>query len=220
MMDMNKKPINLSDRLNHALMITGTRKADLARAIEVKPQVIQFLCNSETQSSRFTFEIATALGLNTRWLATGEGEMFLADDPTRQFFKMYMKVPLLQGEALRSVCLRGKSLDSVETNSWLPLKTQCQDVFAIKMPDASMEPYIPSNSDLFISISHDITRSDHKYAFFYLVKFDTFVVREMAKQNDSIILIPKNTELFKEIKFDNDVMMLGLVTDCSWHIGS
>ncbi len=67
---------NLSERLNHALAVTNTKKADLARAIGVKPQVIQFLCSSHTQASRFTFELATALGLNTRWLATGEGEMF------------------------------------------------------------------------------------------------------------------------------------------------
>ena len=83
MANMNIELINLSSRLNYSLQLTGTKKADLARAIGVKPQVIQFLCSSETQSSRFTFEIATALGLSTRWLATGEGEMFLADDPIR-----------------------------------------------------------------------------------------------------------------------------------------
>jgi hypothetical protein len=42
----------------HALKLTGTKKADLARAIAVKPQLIQFMCNSKTLSSRFTFEIA------------------------------------------------------------------------------------------------------------------------------------------------------------------
>ena len=220
MANMNEKLINLSNRLNHALLITGTKKADLARAIAVKPQVIQFLSTSETQASRFTFEIATALGLSTKWLATGEGEMFLADDPSRQFSKMYARVPLLQGDELRSVCLRGKNLDEVETNTWLPLKTQQQSIFAVKMPDASMEPYIPSNADLFISTSGDINRSEYKFVFVYLTKFDTFVVREVVRKGDSIILTPKNTELFKEIKFDNDVTMLGLVTDCSWHIGS
>lgn len=217
---MSEKLKNLSDRLNHALLITGTKKADLARAIEVKPQVIQFLCNSETQSSRFTFEIATALGLNTRWLATGEGEMFLADDPARQFLKTYARVPLLQGEALRSVCLRGKPLEVVEIDTWLPLKTQTRSMFAVKMPDASMEPYIPAHADLFISASQDIILSDHKYVFVYLVRFDTFVVREVVRNGESVLLTPKNTELFKEIKFDHDVTMLGYVTDCCWHIGS
>lgn len=220
MANMNDKPKNLSNRLNHALLITATKKADLARAIGVKPQVIQFLCNSETQASRFTFEIATALGLSTRWLATGEGEMFVADDPSRQFLKMYARIPLLHGDELRNVCLRGKNLDEVEVNTWLPLKTQQESIFAVKMPDASMEPYIPSNADLFISMSRDISRSEYKYVFVYLAKFDTFVVREVVRSGDQIILAPKNTELFKEIKFDNDVTMLGLVTDCFWHIGS
>ncbi len=217
---MNVELNNLSDRLNQSLLITGTKKADLARSIGVKPQIIQFLCSSETQSSRFTFEIATALGLNTRWLATGEGEMFLADDPMRQFLKMYARIPLLQGEELRNVCLREKKIDDVDTNIWLPLNTQNQSIFAVKMPDASMEPYIPSNADLFISPRKHMNQSVSKYVFFYLVKFDTFVVREVVKNGDSVILVPKNTELFKEIRFDYDVTMLGVVTDCSWHIGS
>lgn len=216
---MNEKLRNLSDRLNHSLQITGTKKADLARAIGVKPQVIQFLCNSETQSSRFTFEIATALGLSTRWLATGEGDMFLADDPSRQFLSMYAKIPVLQGEELRSICLRGKKLDDIEVSTWLPLKTQYKATFAVKMPDASMEPYIPSHANLFISRSSNIERDDLKFVFVYLVKFDTFVVREWVMKDDSILLVPKNTELFKTIPFDNDVTMLGFVTDCSWHIG-
>ena len=220
MANMNKELINLSSRLKYAMQIIGTKKADLSRAIGVKPQVIQFLCSSETQSSRFTFEIATALGLNTRWLATGEGEMFLADDPIRQFLKMYTRIPLLQGEELRSVCLRGKKLDEVDAHTWLPLKTQNEDIFAVKMPDASMEPYIPSNADLFISTRLDMTQCDCKFIFAYLIKFDTFVIREVKKNGDAIILVPKNTELFKEIKFDKDVTLLGLVTDCSWHIGS
>ncbi|MDP3559404.1 MAG: helix-turn-helix transcriptional regulator [Legionellaceae bacterium] len=217
---MNEEKKNLSDRINHALIVTGTKKADLARAIGVKPQVIQFLCNSETQSSRFTFEIATALGLNTRWLATGNGEMFLADDPSKQFLKLYEKVPLLQGEELRNFCLRGKKLDDVITNTWLPLKTPHSSIFAVKMPDASMEPYLPANSNLFILKSQDITRSAYKFAFLYLSKFDTFIVREIILSGNSTILKPKNTELFKEVKFDHDVTMLGLVTDCFWHIGS
>lgn len=220
MVNMNTELKNLSDRLNHALQVTGTRKADLARAIGVKPQVIQFLCSGETQASRFTFEIATALGLSTRWLAMGEGEVFLADDPNKLFSRMYAKVPLLQGEELRNVCLRGKKLDEVETDNWLALKTQRESIFAVRMPDASMAPYLPANSDLFISMSNDITRNDHKYVFIYLVKFDTFVVREVVAMGNSILLKPKNTELFKEIKFDNDVTMIGSVTDCFWHIGS
>jgi hypothetical protein len=210
--------MNLSNRINHVLQITRTKKADLARAIGVKPQVIQFLCNSQTQSSRFTFEIATALGLNTKWLATGEGEIFVADDPNRQFLNMYDKIPLLQGENLKNVCLCGKELDEIEIDITLPLKIPNQARFAIKMPDASMEPFIPSGSDLFIASSNDIDQSDHKFIFLYLSKFDTFAVREVLISGSSILLTPKNTDLFKTILFDNEVTMIGFVTSCSWYI--
>ncbi|MCX7125382.1 MAG: helix-turn-helix transcriptional regulator, partial [Gammaproteobacteria bacterium] len=83
------KPPTLSDRLQHALEITGMKKADLARAIDVQPQTIQHLCNGNVKSSRFTFELATVLGLNTTWLATGEGTPFLSDDPKNSFFDEY-----------------------------------------------------------------------------------------------------------------------------------
>ena len=212
--------MNLSNRINHALQITGTKKAELARAIGVKPQVIQFLCNSQTQSSRFTFEIATALGLNTTWLATGEGAIFIEDDPSRQFLNMYNKVPLLEGNDLKNVCLHGKQLDSLEINAVLPVKTPNKATFAIKMPDASMEPSIPAGSDLFIATSNDINQADHKFIFFYLGKFETFAVREVLMEGDSIFLIPKNTALFKTISFDKDVTMLGFVTGCCWYTGS
>src|SRR5580704_15114140 len=115
---------NLSDRLNYALSLTATKKADLARSISVKPQIIQFLCTSQTQSSRFTFEIATALGLSTRWLATGEGEMFVEDDPKQQFIKTYKPIPVLNNDNIREVFLYKKSLNHLTIKEWLPLKAE------------------------------------------------------------------------------------------------
>ena len=220
MENMKEELKNLSSRINYILSITGTKKADLARAIGVKPQVIQFLCNSETQSSRFTFEIATALGLNTRWLATGEGQMFLVDESSREFSKMYSRIPLLDFGGVRDVFLYRKSLEEIETNTWLPLKTDSQSIFAIKMPDTSMEPYLPFNADLFISESEDIIQRGAKFVFAYMHKFDTFIIRELVKNGDSTILAPKNAEIFKEIYVDKDISIFGVVTGCSWQIRS
>ena len=210
----------LSDRLSYALSLTGTKKADLARAISVKPQVIQFLCNSKTQSSRFTFEIATVLGLNTRWLATGEGEMFIADDPKQQFLKTFTRVPLLNFDLLKNFFLTNKSLDDSRINTWLPLKTNDKNSFAVQLTDASMEPIFPINSFIFISPIMPNEISVQKYVFAYLVKFDTFVIREIFEHSSSFFLTPKNNELFKEIEITPDVKILGIVTDCFWHVRS
>lgn len=211
---------NLSDRLNYVLSLTGTKKADLARAINVKPQVIQFLCDSTTKASRFTFEIATAMGLNTRWLATGEGEMFVADDPKQQFFKNYSRVPLLNSDALRQVFINDQLLNEYKANSWLPLKTTEDDVFAITMTDTSMDPFIPAESTVFIKRIYGSQDLSCKYLFAYLEKFDTFVIRERCTIMPDVFLTPKNLDLFKEIKLDSTVRIIGIVTDCLWHLRS
>lgn len=208
----------LSERLNYALTLTGTKKADLARSISVKPQVIQFLCASKTQASRFTFEIATALGLSTRWLATGDGEMFVADDPKQQFLKTYSAIPLLSHENIKKVFLYDNSPDQNTIKLWLPLKTKAQDSFAIEIIDTSMEPLFPLGSYVFIRKCLKKNIDEHKFIFAYLVKFDTFIVRELIKNELSQILMPKNKEIFKEITVNKEILFLGVVTDCFWHL--
>lgn len=211
---------NLSDRLNYALKFTGTKKADLARAISVKPQVIQFLCSSKTLASRFTFEIATVLGLNIRWLATGEGAMFIADDPKQQFLQTYKRIPLLTTANIRDIFLYEKSIDQESIDIWLPLITDNLDTVAIKMLDTSMEPLFPINSNIFIKKCLKENFNAYKYFFAYLVKFDTFVIRELIEVQSEKFLFPKNRELFKEIRVTDEIQLLGVVTDCFWHIRS
>ena len=209
---------NLSDRLNYALSITTVKKADLARSISVKPQIIQFLCSSKTHSSRFTFEIATALGLNTKWLATGEGEMFVEDDPKQQLIKQYQPIPVLDIYNVREVFLSNKSLQSLTIKEWLPLKYEDGNFFAIEMTDTSMEPIFPVGSQIFLEKCTPDRLSGHKFVFAYLLKFDTFVVRQLVGENSNKILKPTNMELFKEINVTDDVRLLGIVTDCFWRV--
>lgn len=210
---------NLSDRLNFALKLTHTRKADLARAIDVAPQVIQFLCSSKTQASRFTFEIATALGLNTRWLATGEGEMFIADDPQKAL-KNYSRIPFLQPDQYKNFFILNTPIKENEIVDWYPLKTDAKNIVAIQMPDSSMAPNIPLHAILFIDNIKNTESYEDSYVFSYITKFDTFAIRKLIKQGTSFYLAPINNELFKEILVNNDVIMLGIITDCFWHIRS
>jgi hypothetical protein len=211
---------NLSDRLNYALSLTGTKKADLARSISVKPQIIQFLCGSQTKSSRFTFEIAIALGLNTQWLTTGEGEIFIEDDPKQQFIKTYKPIPVLNNDNIREVFLYKKSFDNLIIKEWLPLKTEEKNFFAIEMTDTSMEPNFPRGSHIVIKICSKEKLNGRKFTFAYLLKFDTFVVRELIENESTKILKPINMELFKEINVTDDINFLGVVTDCFWHVRS
>lgn len=219
---MNTEPdlSTLTNRLNYILQITGTKKADLARAIDVKPQIIQFLCNSQTKASRFTFEIATALGLNTLWLATGEGAMFIADDLEQQFLKEFKKIPLFTNEALLQSIGKKKPLSDTSIEGFLPLKTTSNRVFAIKMADSSMEPYLPNGAFIFIEETVPYIPKEKDFVFAYLYQFNTFVVRQIGENTSGLILAPKNTELFKEIVITHDTLIIGAVTDCFWNLRS
>lgn len=210
---------NLSGRLNYALEILGTKKADLARAINVKPQTIQFLCNSQTQSSRFSFEIATVLGLSTRWLATGEGDMY-DDEKKNNFSQNYQKIPLINSDILKDSILRNLPIKHEVIENWIPLKTNDEDIFAINMPDSSMEPYFPMGATIFIKNCFNKDLHGNKFVFSYLGKFDTFVVRELINRNSELLLVPKNLELFKEVSVNDDIRIIGIVTDCLWHLRS
>ena len=217
---MNIKEKNLdtlSDRLVYALELTGTRKADLARAIEVTPQVIQFLCTSATKSSRFTFEIATVLGLNTRWLATGEGEMFLADDRKHQLFKEYKQIPIFSNEQL-FIKVQDKQIDIDQNQDWAALKTQKENIFCIKMPDTSMEPSLQANSLVFFEEIHDYIPQNEDIALVYIPQYNAILIREINILNSEIFIVPRNLMLFNKALLENNAKILGIAIECHWSI--
>lgn len=65
----------LSDRLEDAMKEAGIIKAQLASHCELSPPAITRWCNGTAQAIRpvHLFAAADLLGVNARWLATGEG---------------------------------------------------------------------------------------------------------------------------------------------------
>lgn len=217
-MNKDKNLDSLTERLNYVLSITGTKKSDLAKSINVKPQIIQFLCSSNTKSSRFTFEIATALGVNTLWLATGEGEIFTANDPEKQFLNTYRKVPIYTIESLTDTIRKKLPINDILFEKYFPLETTSKDQFIIKMPDTSMEPNLPYGAFLFIKPIFDFTKIDDAYVLVFLRQFDTLIVRKLKMELNETFLIPHNTDLFKKIEMNQGTEVLGIVTNCFWQI--
>ncbi len=121
---------------------------------------------------------------------------------------------------IRNVYINGIKLNEIEPEEWLPLKKEYSADFVIKMSDTSMEPTLPYNSFLYILSTENIEQSVSKVGFFYLNKFDTFVIRQFVRKGGSFILQPHNIELFKVIEFNYQIKLLGIVTDCFWHIGN
>ena len=210
----------LSDRLLYAIELTQTKKADLARAIGIQPQTIQHLCHGDVQSSRFTFELATVLGLNTRWLATGEGEILLSDDPKNKLFDEYKKIPLLNTEQL---ILTAKECDplKLDETKWVVLKSEEQNVFCTHMSDASMLPLLPPNANIFFkkikSIS-EIRAKQGSVVIAYLPDFDSVLIREIIVEHKRTYLSPQNKNLFKEIELTKNIIIFGEAIECHFSL--
>jgi len=193
---------NFSQRLQYALEITGTRKVELARKINVKPQVIQFLCNSTTQSSRYTFDIAEALNINVEWLALGKGNVLL--DKSQ---KNTIQAPILDYQNLRDLFLHHKKLSEIVTLNKLPYLTDKKTIFALEMLDSSMHPILQLNSYLFFD-SEDIALKNESIYLIYANKYDSFLVREYLDSPDKY-MAPRNYELFNKTLVNDDMLILG-----------
>jgi len=59
-------------RLIHAIKLRNTSQSELARAVGVKPQSIQYLCKEGTKSTH-SVKIAEILKINPQWLTDGIG---------------------------------------------------------------------------------------------------------------------------------------------------
>lgn len=202
---------NLTDRINYALEITKTKKADLAKGVGVTPQVIQFLCNSKTQTSRFTFEIATVLGVNVRWLATGDGEIFPSDDPKQKLLDAYKLVPFIEMHKInKNIINEDFSVNQCESFRAI-YKNDKVNIFCSKILDSSMNPAIPANAEVFIEIDKKIIPENNDIVLAYLEKYNSLMIRKVEKLDGKLFLTPENASLFKKIELNEEILILGKV---------
>lgn len=85
----------LSERLNRALELTGISQSELARRIGIKQQSISQISSGKSARSRYTTQIAEALGINVHWLATGDGSIGLGVGNVEQGPDIRGKIPLI-----------------------------------------------------------------------------------------------------------------------------
>ncbi|TAK78570.1 MAG: XRE family transcriptional regulator, partial [Gammaproteobacteria bacterium] len=132
---MKSNENSLSERLRYALKILNVTQTELARRINVKPQVIQYLCAGNSQKSKFTFEIAEALNIDFSWLATGKGVT-----PEKMGAAKHERViPLLSFNQVKEWKIGGGiAVHLSKVMSWIPINDDIsQNAFAIILNDRS-----------------------------------------------------------------------------------
>lgn len=193
----------LSGRLNYALSLTNTSKAELARMIGVKPQTINYLCSAEVESSKFTFELAHALRINFEWLAIGRGEVGLEySTSTSEEKKQHKKIYTF--DELRIL---------VEENysSFQNLKLP----FEVQLMDQSMWPRFPQGT---ILIFNQNEARQGNFVLVYLSTIRDIVFRELVEQDSRKVLVPFNSNLFKKLALQDADIILGILFEARWRI--
>jgi transcriptional regulator with XRE-family HTH domain len=210
------KEETLSDRLVFALDQSNMRKIDLARAVGVSPQVVHRLCNSKTHSTRFAYTLANALGVNLKWLTSGEGPAYPDEKKVQPSTHTYTAVPILEKAQINHfVEQEGRKLERYAGKSFY-IKNKAKNIFAFIMPDTSMEPIIKKNSTMAFQ-KQDNKIENNDIVLIYLKKFDEHLVRTYTfdKENNKVIFSPYNTEIYKPIDSEN-IKIIGRLIAYSW----
>ena len=201
---INEKPCDvntLSYRLKYAMKFFSINQSELARRIGIKPQIIQYLCTKNIYSSKFTYEIADALGVNYSWLAAGELPMISAE------VKENCKIPYIAWESLE---------DYIETNPSLKISNYIfanisndQGCFGITLNDNSLEPRISNGTILIFDQNRVATNND--FVLVELGKTDQFIVRQLSIVENTKYLLPINTKIFKTITLENQYTIIAVM---------
>lgn len=134
----------LADRLITAMERAGLSQADLARACDVKPPSVNGWLSGKAKFLRGEnlLKASAALGVNEKWLATGEGPMLGAQDALSNVEsgpRLRGKVPLVSWVQAGNWCEAVTPQHVTESERWMdcPVSHSSQ-TFALRVRGDSM----------------------------------------------------------------------------------
>jgi transcriptional regulator with XRE-family HTH domain len=205
----------LSDRIKRALERLSITQTELARKIGVKQQIIQYLCNSKTKTSIFTYKIADALKINPLWLATGVGYMFLEDDLDYQLIKSQKKIPLVTTEHLKNIIQNKLDITKITVQEWILTDGKLgKGSYAISLKDQSMMPRFEEG--ILIVFDAQIVPKNKDYVLAHLSMTNEIIFRQLIKNRKESILQPLNTHGYKAIKMSGIDKIYGVMREARW----
>lgn len=204
----NSETNTLSYRLRYAMRLLSISQSDLARKINVKPQIIQYLCNRNIKSSRFSFEIADALDVNYTWLASGYGEMM--SSASENLHIETHKVCCIEWEKLNKYFENNEKFLADNSEYIFVNQVNHKNCFAVNLKDNSLEPRIEQGTTLIFDKS--LTPGNDDFVIVKLAKSNTWVVRQLKIERVKNLLTPINNHIFKNIFMeDNDIIYAVMV---------
>ena len=198
----------LSSRLLYALKRQKFSQSELARLIGVKPQIIQYLCTSSANKSKFAYEIATALGVNPNWLIAGKGPVFDLSSMSNTTSNQ-PKVPLLDWNNI-IVWLNQESTHPQKADKYIFVTNdQSTRNFAIRIADTSMIPRFEIGTVLIID--PELKPNINDFVVAKISHQEQPVIRQLILKGNQHFLSPINSTIYKEIELKTEDNILGIV---------
>lgn len=207
---------NLSERLKFALKSANISQTELAKRIGVKPQVIQYLCASKSEKSKFTFDIAEALNIDAMWLAHGNG----ATPVNNKLISNERIIPVLSFNQIKLWKVYGKEIDFKRITNWIPIKEDINiNSFAVILTDISMSPRFNLDTLIIIDPTIDTYKNQvgHNFVLAYIQEEDFLVFRQLEIADNSKKLVPLNNCLYKKILLKDNDIILGSCVEARWN---
>lgn len=203
---------NLSTRLKYALSKLGVSQTELARRINVKPQVIQYLCSSKSHKSKFSSEIAEALNIDFSWLATGRGDI-----PQDSNLSISEKIPLLSFEQLKAWKIKNLELYNLKIQTWLPKGSETNfNSYAVEINDRAMAPRFDHSTIIIIEPKNLKEIEDKNFILVYLKEENFIIFRQYDMKTQRLLTLNKN--LYKNIQLKEEDIVLGICREARWRI--
>ena len=201
----------LSHRLKLCLKLYSISQSELARLINVKPQIIQYLCTKNVKSSRFTFELADALGVDDTWLSAGEGAIRQPIDNKNEEHK----IPLFSWDKLDQIT----NNDTIKNHYGEYILSSINAkgrIIATKIDDTSMEPRFEKGTTIIVNL--DEVRRHGDFVLVKLAQTNTWVFRELMFNKQRIELFPINNSIFKEIIVQPEDKITGILIQAIYDV--
>jgi transcriptional regulator with XRE-family HTH domain len=207
----------LSDRLRYALNLLGISQTDLAKKINVKPQIIQYLCSSRSLRSKFTFNIAEALGIDVSWLAIGKGIQPCLDQSLVNSNSNL--VPVLTYKQIKQLSIDNVPVNKEDINDWIVSSVNNNlEYFGIKLNDTSMSPKFEIDTIIIIEpvLNAQKKQLQNQYVLVFLINQNCLVFRQLVLIEDKHFLIPLNEILYKKVALKNEDKIVGICKEARW----
>lgn len=204
-----------ADRLKAALKDSGKTQTQLADAVGVKQQTIQYLC-SRGKGSTKNQKIADYLGVSARWLETGEGSQHVGTESNVTYLsQVEHMVPLVSWVRAGEFCEAHDPFQSGDAEEWIPKPPGAgKNTYSLRIKGDSMtSPYptqrsYPEGMIIIVDPSKEVLPGMR--GIFKLPDSNEVTFKELVSDAGKLYLKPLNP-VYDKILVEEDMVTCGKV---------